>query len=292
METYSGEADGVPAVSDRYLPCLAQLRAVRPSLPEAELRVADYIAANPSLVLRSSINAVAAASSSGIGTVARLCGRLGYGGFPSMKIALAVELLNPGIGATEPVHNGDNPKAVIRKVLRFGAQSLHETACLLDPGQLGLAAEALTRARRVDVYASGALTGAVGLIAQHRLLMLGAPCALYTSQTEHALAAQLLGAGDVALGLSHSGEAETVADALSVAGGAGAITIGVSSAPTSALARTAQITLLTAFRESAFQGDAATSRLGMLGVIDVLYACVLLNKHGAPESDRLAARRS
>jgi DNA-binding MurR/RpiR family transcriptional regulator len=272
-------APGAVGDTERYSPCLTVLRSIYPSLTEAERRVADHVLANPSLVLRSSINSVAAASRVGIGTVARLGAKLGYAGFPDLKIGLAVELLNPNYGKLEPVHAGDNATTVIQKVLQVGAQSLHDTAGLLDPAELDRAARAILGARRVDVYAIGALSAAVGRIAQHRLLLLGVPCALHTQQTDHALAAALMKPGDVAVGLSNSGEAGSVVEALGVAGVGGAITLSVTSAPRSALARVAHLRLLTAFRESWFQADAAASRIAMIGVVDALYAFALLLKH-------------
>lgn len=253
--------------------------------------MADHVLANPSLVLRSSINAVAAAGGVGIGTVARLGAKLGYAGFPDLKIGLAVELLNPDYGAQQPVRAGDDTATVIRKVLLVGAQSLHDTLALLDPGEVDRAARAVVAARRVDVYAIGALTAAVGRTAQHRLLLLGVPCSLHTHHTDHALAAATMGAGDVALALSNSGEATSVVEALELARRTGATTIAVTSTPRSALAQTGQIRLLTAFREAWFQADAAASRIAMTGVVDALYATALLLKHGqraeavAPEAN-------
>lgn len=267
------------AIARQYAPCLTQLQAIYPNLPGAERRLADFILANPSLVLRSSVTALAQRSSVGIGTVARLCSKLGYGGFPDMKIALAVELLSPASSTPEPLRTTDPIEVVLQKVLHIGAQSLLDTVAAVDPAAMANAAGALMDAHRVEIYAAGALSGGIAQIARRRLLTLGLPCAICTQEPDHVLTAALLEHGDVALGLSNSGEAPPVVGALRVAKERGVYTIGITSAPQSSLAKEAEVVLHCAFRENWFQGDAAASRIGMLGVVDALYASALLITH-------------
>jgi DNA-binding MurR/RpiR family transcriptional regulator len=100
-----------------------------------------------------------------------------------------------------------------------------------------------------------------------------------------------LKAGDLAIGLSNSGDSEPVARALGAAQAAGATTIAITSAPQSLIAQKADICLLTAAHGAmtgynivdphsgrTWWGDAVTSRIPMLGVIDVLYAMIALLK--------------
>jgi len=279
VEIKSSENLGGLALDPGFSPCLAQISAIRASLPEAEMRVADFIAHHPSLVLRSSINSVAKQSGTGIGTVARLCGRLGYSGFPELKIGLAVELLNPGRVAIETIQVGDDTSTIVRKLLHFGAQSLIDTVSLIDPREFSRAIALLSSAERIDLFAAGSLSGAIAKIAHHRMLTLGLRSSVHAQQPEQVLAAELLRPGDLVLALSNSGEAEPVLDALTVASRNRAVTIGVTGNPQSTLGKMVDILLLVASPERAVQGDAAISRLAMLAIVDALYACVLLEKH-------------
>lgn len=265
-------------VSDRYAPCLTRLRGMHPSLTEAERRVAGYLFVYAGEAVTLSITEAARAAGVGAATITRLCAKLGYASYTEMKTALAVELLNPDYAAPDPIGDDDDTAAVIRKVLDIGAQSLKETTAVLDPAAMARAADAILRCRRVECYANGNITGPVAEIAQHRFLVIGVPCAAYT-RGEQATAATLLRPGDVALGLSNSGTAPPVAAALAAAREAGATTIGVTYASDSPVARAAEIVLLTATRDSHLTGDSVASRLPMLAVLDILYACVALHKN-------------
>lgn len=272
------------AATDHRLPCLVTLRGLYPALTDAERRVADWILADPNLCLHSSITIVAAASGVGVSTVSRLSAKLGYDSFPDMKIALAVELLNPERSGLETVNADDDAAAVAGKVLRAAARNLEETAVLLDPAALERAAAVITRARRIELYAVGILTGSVVRHAEGRLRLLQIPCAAVTEKWEHGVCAALLGPGDVAIGLSYSGDTEDVANALTVAAANGAATICLTKAPRSLVAEAAQIRLFVASQETGRWGDSIASRLALLGVVEALYASALVLRGRAPSS--------
>lgn len=271
----NAEAEG----EGQQLPCLVLLRGLYPRLPDAERRVADYMLTNPERVLLSSVAEVARGSAAGVGTVARLATKLGYGGFPDLKTALAFELLNPTMSAPELIHEDDESSAVFQKVFRFGAHNLQDTAALLDLREFERAVQAIVRARRVELYAMGAIAGAMAAVAYHRFLVLGVHCAVVTHPRQQVLAAGLLSVGDVAIAFSNSGESEEVVNALGAARAAGATTICITNAPQSTLTRIADICLLTAARETGPSLHAAVSHVAMLGAVDALYAAAVLHKY-------------
>ncbi|NJM09137.1 MurR/RpiR family transcriptional regulator [Candidatus Gracilibacteria bacterium] len=283
--------DEQPIERQRYSPCLATIRSMYASLTEAERRVADYILSHRGWVLYLPIAEVARQSGVGLGTVARFCGKLGYSGYPDLKLALAVELLSPEYQQLNPITVTDDPQTVIRKTLQFGVQSLHDTAALLDPDALLQAALRLSNAPRVHVYATNTLSISIGLIAQLRLLTLGIHTTLFSDHAQQVTASELLRSGDIAIGLSNSGDSVPVAHALEAAQAAGATTVAITSAPQSLIAQQADICLLTASHGTmtgynivdadsgqTWWGDAVTSRIPMLSVIDVLYAMIALLK--------------
>ncbi len=187
----------VIGVIDRYAPCLTRLRGQYAALTEAERRVADYLFAHAGEAVNGSISETARASGVGASTLTRLSTKLGYAGYSEMKIALAVELLNPNYGSPALVREEDGTEAVIRKVLDFGVQSLKDTAAVLDHAAMDRAAELLCGCHRVECYGNGPLTGPLAEIAQHRLLVIGIPCAAFT-RGEQPASASLLAPGDVA----------------------------------------------------------------------------------------------
>lgn len=282
-----GRNPGAQVAKNQYAPCLALIRSAYPNLTEAERRVADYILENPGYVLAASIANVARRGNVGLGTVNRLSNKLGYRSYTDLKIALAVELLSPNHDLSEPIQPGDDATAIFQKVIKIGVQNLHDTASLLDPVAFLNAARLITGARRVEVYATGGLSGPIAQITQYRLLLLGVAC---TARTDYHLdaAAALLREGDVVLGLSNSGDSRPVAAALEIAREAGTTTICITGTRDSVVANAADVCLLVANRETIVASDQVTSRIAMLSVLDALYAVIALHKYHNPAGDAAA----
>lgn len=97
---------------------------------------------------------------------------------------------------------------------------------------------------------------------------------MWTDQHAALTATALLGPGDVAVAISHSGETEDTIDPLRAAGERGATTIALTNAPRSTLARSADLVLTTCARETPFRSGATVSRIAQLAVIDCLFVGV------------------
>lgn len=264
------------SLSGHYPPCLLRLRGLLATLSAAECRAADWLLAHPEETLRLPVNEVAAQAAVGVGTIARLCSRLGYKGFPELRIALAIEMLNPDLREPDQIVDSDDTSAVIRKVVRFGERILSDTAALLDPRALARAAAATARAQHVFFFAGGGYTTPIATLAANRFLVLEVLTAAYVGEWDRAAVARLLGEGDVAVGLSYTGEADDVNQALLAAAGRGATTIGITNTPASRIVASSQISLIAGSPEGWSWGHPASSRIGMLAVIDALYAAALL----------------
>lgn len=261
----------------QYVPCLSRLRGSYASFTDTERRLADYLLAQPGKAMFYSIMEMAREGGVSVSTVTRFCIKLGFSGFVEMKIALAVELLNSKHDASTPIGHGDSTRAVVGKVFDLATQSLRDTLHTLDLDAVARASDAIAACRRVECFGHGNVTGPIAGMFQHRLIMIGVPAAAFTHDWQ-ANSASLLMQGDVALGLSNSGTAIPVANALQLAREAGATTICITYAPSSPVARAADIVLLTATREPHEWSDSVASRLPMLTVLDTLYACVTLRR--------------
>jgi DNA-binding MurR/RpiR family transcriptional regulator len=83
--------------------------------------------------------------------------------------------------------------------------------------------------------------------------------------------ASLLGAGDVALGISHSGETVEVLEPLDRARRQGACTVAITNYPRSSVARAAELVLVTAARDLTFRTGGLAGRHAQMIVLDALY---------------------
>lgn len=260
----------------------ARIRAVLPELSPAEARVATRLGADPVAAAQLTITELARETATSTATVARIARRLGHPGYPALRLALAALGDRPGAGL--PLDSGvadDDPlPTVLRKLAAFESEQLVGTAELVDGDTLEAVVAAMARGGRIDVYG----IGASGLVAQDLAAKLGRIGVLCLAHPEHDAAmvsAALLRRGDVAIGISHSGETTGVVHPLQAARSAGAVTVAVTGASRSALARAADHTLLTAGREFGFRSAAMGSRTSQLLVVDTLFVGVAYRTPGA-----------
>ena len=142
---------------------------------------------------------------------------------------------------------------------------------------LDRAATALLAARRIDIYGSGGAAVAAQEL-QYKLLRLGLRGLALTDAQMETLSAAMLTPADVAVGISHSGAAADVRQALAKAKERGAVTIAITNHPASPIAQLADIRLRTAAQEATPHGYPLGARVAQIGLIDGLYICLLLKQ--------------
>ncbi|MFQ6172120.1 MurR/RpiR family transcriptional regulator [Oryzobacter sp. R7] len=254
---------------------LVQLRGLRPSLSPAEDRVAERVLGDPRGTAGLTITELAVAAGTSETTVLRFCKRLGLPGYPQLRLALAEAGTQPRTQAapTSDISADDSIDDVIAKVAYADASAVEETAETIDRGALSTAARAIAGAGRVDVYGIGA-SALVGKDLQQKLHRIGSMVFCWNDPHVALTSATLLGPGDVAIGISHSGTTTETVEALALARGKGATTVAITNFPLSRLARDADLVLATAARESSLRSGATASRIAALTVVDCLYIAV------------------
>jgi DNA-binding MurR/RpiR family transcriptional regulator len=265
----------LPAPAAGGAPLLVRLRALRPSLSPAEDRVAEKVLADPRASAALTISELAVAAATSETTVMRFCKRLDLPGYPQLRLALAEESAQPrALSASRTdINASDTIDDVIRKIAFADSSAVEETAEQLDRAMLTEAAKVIGRAGRVDVYGSGA-SAVVGADLQQKLHRIG--CVAFSWSDPHIAltSAALLGAKDVAIGISHSGTTRETIEAITTASSHGARTVAITNFPLSPLAQLADLVLTTAARETALRSGATASRIAALTVVDCLYIAV------------------
>lgn len=260
--------------------CLVRIRSLYDGMRPSERRVADFILANPEQAVLLSTAALAAQARTSESTVVKFAQRLGYRGYRELKIALAVDS-----GAADPhaapiygdIEFGDSLDEVRRKLLAAHQRALQETMEMLDTDTWRRAAEAIAQARRLHFYGVGA-SGFVALDAQHKFARIGIEAWAYTDPHLQSAFAALLGPGDVAVGISHSGGTLDTIHALRTASRGGATTICITRRMDSPLARVADIRIFSGGSENALRIGAIGSRVAQMAVIDALFIAVAMRR--------------
>jgi DNA-binding MurR/RpiR family transcriptional regulator len=258
---------------------LARVRAGLPEFSDALQRVGELILTDPAGAARSTIVELAERSETSPATVTRFCRALGFDGYADLRLAIAGETGRAARAAGWMVDIGreiqpaDPLERVLSQIMAADTRAMHDTASLLDLGEVERAADVIAAASRVDIYgASGsALVGAEMQFCLHRIGV----AAWAWSDVHNGLASSaLLRQGDVALGISHSGQTRETIEMVAEAGSHGVTTIALTSFPRSPLAAVADIVLLTATQATTFRPDALSARHPQLVVLDLLYIAV------------------
>jgi DNA-binding MurR/RpiR family transcriptional regulator len=198
------------------------------------------VLADPSAVVHESVDQLAERAGVSTATIVRVSRRVGCRGFPALKIALARET-----GRSEPVGpvTRDPGGDLHRWVMEQDARSIREAAEIIDPAALGVAANMIAGAGEVLFCGVGSSAGFASLCAL-RMASLGVHAGSDADPVAQRLRAQSLGAGDVCVGISHSGESHETIEAVRLARRAKAHTIAVTSFANSPLTRAAALVLI------------------------------------------------
>lgn len=275
---------------------LARVRSLSPDLTGALRRVAEQVIADPPGAARATIVELAERSGTSPATVTRFCRALGFDGYADLRLGIAAEtgLAARSAGWTvdigREIQPSDPLEHVLSQIMAADTQAMHETAARLDLRCVQRAAQAITQARRVDIYgaSSSALVGAELQFCLHRI---GVAVWSWTDVHDGLASAATLDNRDVALGVSHTGQTRETIEILAEAGSRGATTVALTSDPASGLAEVADILLLTAAQATPFRPDALSARHPQLVVLDLLYIAVAQQLHDrADAAFQLTAR--
>lgn len=257
---------------------IVHISGLLPSLSPAEQRVARLVVADPADAARRTITDLATAAETSEATVIRFCRSVGMDGYPQLRIRLAAEAARRIEPPDARVVGGDIPPGadlaqIIATIAFNDARAVEETAEQLDPAVCEQVVEAISHAGRIEIYGAGA-SGFVASDFQQKLHRIGRT-AFYFPDVHTALtSAALLGRGDVAVGISHTGTTSDVIEVLEQARAQGAVTVALTNFPRSPIAEGADFVLTTAARETTYRSGAMASRLAQLTVVDCLFVGV------------------
>lgn len=257
---------------------IVQISGLLPSLSPAEQRVARQVMADPAAAARRTITELATQAGTSEATVIRFCRSVGMEGYPQLRIRLAAEAARRAEPPDSRVVGGDIPPGadmgqIIATIAFNDSRAVEETAEQLDAAICETVVDLLAKAERVEIFGVSA-SGFVAADFQQKLHRIGRT-AFYWPDIHAALtSAALLGKGDVAFGISHTGNTSDTIEVLKQARAHGATTIALTNFPRSAITEVADHVLTTAARETTYRSGATASRLAQLTVVDCLFVGV------------------
>jgi DNA-binding MurR/RpiR family transcriptional regulator len=252
------------------------IEATTPTLTPAMRRIAKAIRDNPAIVLENTISQIADACGTSVASVVRFCRAVGVSGYAELRMSLATELGKEAaqfgadftLGAE--IARTDTLEEMAAKVASLEMLAIEETVSSLDFKALERVVAALDKAQRILLFGIGA-SHFVAQDLHHKLFRVGRNVFLMMDAHEAWTAALLSPKQTVAIGFSHSGVTADTVQFLDLARQNGALTVAVTAAPDSPLARAADERLITHARESALRAGAMVSRIAQLALVDCLF---------------------
>ena len=145
----------------------------------------------------------------------------------------------------------DNPYDVLIHTMQKKSQSLLDTLTLISETSFNRVVEMIMSARRIEAYGIGSSAHAAEYLEFH-LRRMGYNTAFYRDPNYQVMSASVLGAGDLAIGFSTSGETKSIVDAIRNARQNGCATVVVTSFAESSLVKQADCVLLTTYSNPDF----------------------------------------
>lgn len=254
----------------------SNIEASAARLTPAMRRIAKAIRDDPTIVLEKTISQIADACGTSVASVVRFCRAVGLSGYAELRMSLASELgkeaaqFGAGMTLGAEIARTDTLEDMAAKVASLEMLAIEETVSSLDFKALERVVAALERAQRILLFGIGA-SHFVAQDLHHKLFRVGRNAFLLTDAHEAWSAALMSPQDTVAIGFSHSGATADTVQFLDLAKQNGALTVAVTGAPESLLARAADERLITHARESALRAGAMVSRIAQLVVVDCLF---------------------
>ena len=252
------------------------MREALATLTPAERRVAELILSRPHAAMSWSITEMSKFAEASDPSVIRLCRRMGSNGFPALKLELARALARAQQAPRPhpPTTGGDPVAEMMADVLQRSEEALRNAHDDMQPAAVAAAAEAIVKARRIEIYGLGA-SGFLAQEAQYRMAALGLPAVAYCDPVVQNTTAPLLGKDDVVLALSFSGLTQYLVETVGLARNSGARILSISPAgPPIATAADTNIAL-NAYRKSDNFLASPTARLALHMILDVLSMAIV-----------------
>ncbi len=253
-------------------PILKEIASARSSLRKSEIKVADFVLAEPEQVMHMRIVDLAQEAQVSEPTIVRFCRAIGCNGFQEFKVRIAQETAVANNLGQFAIAEDDSIDDICTKIADTTIQRLYQVKSQLLPAQVADAAQAMSSAMRVEFYGFGA-SGAVATDAQHKFFRLQVATAAYSDPHMQSMSAVTLGDKDVVVAISQSGRTLDLMHSIKLAQRHGAVVVSLAPQNTP-VSNAADLPIHINIEEDTDQFTPMTSRIAHLMVIDMLAVAV------------------
>ena len=270
--------------------CLIRIRQRYAGFAQSDKKLADFLLSQPDRARHLSSQQLAGEAGVSQSSVVKFAQKIGYKGFPALKLAISEALVSNPNPQSMPVHNqirGDDPLRLVgEKLIKDNVAAMHASLDVNSEEKLLEAVALLRNARRVIITG----IGASGLVARNfswKLMKIGINAV--SEQDMHALLAtvQAMSSDDLLLAISYSGERREINMAAGEALRVGCRILAITGFTPNALQQQATQCLYTIAEEQATRSAAISSTSAQMMLTDLLFmALVQQDLEHAPDRIR------
>jgi DNA-binding MurR/RpiR family transcriptional regulator len=256
---------------------LLRIRQLYPRLALNERRLADFLLSQPDRARHLSSQKLAEESGVSQSSVVKFAQKLGYKGFPALKLALSESMADrDAITVHNHILSDDPLKVVGEKLLTEKISAIRATLDINSEEKLLQTLQLLKNANRILLVGIGA-SGLVAKDFSWKLMKIGINAV--AEQDMHALLAsvQAMAPGDVLLAISYTGERREINLAAQEAAQVGADVLAFTGFTPNALQQCATICLYTVAEELSTRSAAISSTSAQLALTDLLFMALVQN---------------
>jgi len=254
---------------------LLRIRQLYPSLALNERRLADYLLSQPDHARHLSSQKLADEAGVSQSSVVKFAQKLGYKGFPALKMALSETLADKdAITVYNHILSDDSLKTVGEKLLTEKMSAIRATLDINSEDMLTETLRLLRNAKRIVLVGIGA-SGLVAKDFSWKLMKIG--ISAVAEQDMHALLAsvQAMRSGDVLLAISYTGERREINLAAQEAKRLGATVLAFTGFTPNTLQQSATHCLYTVAEEQTTSSAAISSTMAQLALTDLLFMALI-----------------
>lgn len=239
----------------------------------SEKKLADFILSEQDGISRMCISELASACGVADATVSRFCRRLGYKGYPDLKLAIANASANrlTDNPLSGEVTREDTLEAISQKLLTANTMAMTQTLDVLNLEAVSQAASLMYNAPSVMCMGQG---GSMLIAAEAAHLFSTISNKFHPISDSHmqAMAAAMMGQSDVILFFSYSGSTLAMLDTLKIAREQDGKVILVTRFPHSPGASLADVVLQCGANENPLQSGSIPARIAQMYLMDIVFS--------------------
>jgi DNA-binding MurR/RpiR family transcriptional regulator len=254
--------------------CMIRIRQIYPTLAINDRKLADFLLSHAEQSRHMSSQKLAEQAGVSQSSVVKFAQKLGYKGFPALKLAISETLSFaqsiPPVTVHNQILNTDSLRLVGEKLLAEKQSALQATLDINNEQRLQQALQMLCDARKIVLAGMGA-SGLVARDLAYKLLKIGVT-AIAEPDTHVLLATvQALTEQDLLLAISFSGERKEICLAAQVARQQGVNVLSMTSFTPNSLQQQSHHCLYTVAELPATRGAAISSTTAQYSLTDLLF---------------------